>query len=187
MDYIYARVSTDHQTTDNQVVQLSSQYPSATVVAEVASGAKERPALRQLVSDLTAGDRLIVYAIDRLGRSAVDTITLIEALFRKGVVVVSSREGILDPSTPMGAFFLNVMSAFAQMERDILRERVRAGLERAKRDGKKLGRAYTYPDEMRARIRDLRASGASLLDIAKQTGVSKSQAHEILKQIGDLT
>jgi DNA invertase Pin-like site-specific DNA recombinase len=144
----------------------------ATVVEEQASGAKERPKLSELISKLTAGDRLIVYAIDRLGRSTRDLVTLFEELGSRGVILISNREGIIDRSTPMGNFMYNIMAAMAQMERDILIERIKTGLSRAKSEGKKLGRTYQHPKEVRDAALTMRKQGITYRGIAKKLGIS---------------
>lgn len=181
-DYIYARVSTDHQTTENQVLTLTSQYPNAKVIKEVESGVKKRPQLDALLEEVVQGDRIIIYALDRLGRSIQDLLRIFDLLEGKKVPIVSQREGVLDRSTPTGEFMINMMASLATMERRILVERINTGLKRAKSEGKKLGRAYTFSEGTRAQICDLRAQGVSLMDIAKATGVSKSRVHEILKE-----
>ena len=172
MDYIYTRVSTEVQTTQNQVLILSKQYPEAEIVEEVGSGAKERPKLTELMSRLTSGDRLIVYAIDRLGRSMFDLVTLFETLGNKGVILISQREGIIDRATPMGNFMYHIMAAMATMERDILKERIAAGLARTKAKGTKLGRKYTYSKEVRESAVTLRQEGKSLQQISDSLGIS---------------
>jgi DNA invertase Pin-like site-specific DNA recombinase len=183
MDYVYTRVSTDSQTTDNQVLALKSLYPEAEIVTEASSGVKERPKLMNLKFRLKEGDRLIVYAIDRLGRSTVDLVNLFEELGTKGVIIVSSREGIIDRTTPMGAFLLNIMISVAQMERDMLRERVRAGLDRAKSEGTKLGRQYSHDDETLKEAIKLRKLGYSYREITDKTGVSSGSLRLYEKRV----
>jgi DNA invertase Pin-like site-specific DNA recombinase len=181
MDYIYARVSTDHQSTDHQLLSLTAQQPQAIVIKEVESGVKKRPELDALLEKVVEGDRIFIYALDRFGRSIQDLLRIFDLLEAKKVSIISQREGVLDRSTPTGEFMINMMASLATMERRMLVERINSGLKRAKSEGKKLGRAYTFPESTRAQIRDLRAQGVSLKDIANTTGVSKSQVYEITK------
>jgi len=172
MQYIYSRVSTDRQTTENQILQLTKLYPNAILVEEVGSGVKERPKLHDLLDKLKEGDELVVYAIDRLGRSMMDLVNLFETISGKGVVLISTREGILDKRNPMSNFVFSIMGALAQMERDILKERIHAGLERARSQGKKLGRKYTHSEEIRLKALRLRQEGLSYQRVADTLGIS---------------
>ena len=183
MDYIYTRVSTEHQTTENQTKILISSYPTASIVEETGSGVKTRPKLNELLGKLVKGDRLVVYALDRLGRSLTDLITIITNLTKQGVAVVSHREGTIDPSTAMGAFTMNIMSALAQMERDILIERTKAGLDRARGAGVKLGRATSISEDTRLRIKNLKRQGVSYRNIAKTCGVSVGTISKIMQGV----
>src|SRR6266404_1646435 len=107
MDYIYARVSKDGLQTTNQVSALRTSYPEATVIEEITSGYNDKPLLEQLLAKLRKGDRLIVYALDRLGRHARKALVLLEDLESRGVIFVSKREG-LDMSTPTGKFMAHI-------------------------------------------------------------------------------
>jgi DNA invertase Pin-like site-specific DNA recombinase len=147
-------------------------YPSAILIEEVGSGVKDRPKLNELLSKLGEGDELIVYAIDRLGRSMMDLVNLFATISSKGVVLISTREGILDKRNPMSNFVFSIMGALAQMERDILKERIHAGLERAKSQGKKLGRRFTYSEETRLKAIRLRQEGLSYQKVADTLGIS---------------
>jgi DNA invertase Pin-like site-specific DNA recombinase len=182
VQYIYARVSTDRQTSDNQTEVLTSRYPDARVVQEVGSGVKKRPALDNLLAELRKGDEIVVFAIDRLGRSVVDLANILDKIADKGAVLVSMREGTIDKKTPMGNFMYNIMASLAQIERDILIERTKAGLERARRAGKKLGGPRSISDETRLRIAEMRRQGHTLQSIASEVKVSKTRVHEIIKE-----
>lgn len=134
---VYIRTSTDDQDGEAQRVAVTKAAPAgATVYTDRGiSGAKvSRPALDQLRADVRAGTVREVYtfALDRLGRSAVAVIGLLDEWGAAGVRVVSLREGALDPATPVGAMVIAIFAALAQMERAIIRERVRAGVERTR-------------------------------------------------------
>jgi DNA invertase Pin-like site-specific DNA recombinase len=144
---LYARVSTSDQTTENQLLELR-QYTSARgwttteYIDQGISGTKPtRPALDAMVNDARRRrfDVLVVWRLDRLGRSLKHLVTLLDDLQALGVSFVSLGEGI-DCTTPAGTLQLHILAALAQFERARIVERVRAGMARAKKDGKRLGR-----------------------------------------------
>jgi DNA invertase Pin-like site-specific DNA recombinase len=138
--YIYSRVSTDKQETENQLHGLRARYPTAEVVEEYISGTKvHKPELEQLLGRLVKGDTLVIAALDRLGRTAHRAMALLENLDKQGIVVVSVREGI-DYSTSTGRMVAGMMLVIAQNERDIISERTKAALKRLQDSGVKLGR-----------------------------------------------
>jgi putative DNA-invertase from lambdoid prophage Rac len=144
---IYTRVSTDRQTAQNQLPDLqrlaaARGLDAPEVVTETESGAKRRPELEALVARAKRGEVnvILVTALDRLGRNMRETINLILDLDRLGVRVISHREPWLDMGGPVRPLLLAIFSWVAEQERTVLIERTRAGLARAKRDGKTLGR-----------------------------------------------
>jgi DNA invertase Pin-like site-specific DNA recombinase len=154
---IYARVSTTHgQSVEMQLRDLRelAGRRGFTLVEEYCdegiSGAKDsRPALNRLLADAEAGrfSVLLVWKLDRLGRSLVHLVSLMESLRRWDIELVSFSEG-LDFTTPTGKLLFQIISAFAEFERDCIRERVRAGLRNAKAKGKRIGRPpLTYLSE----------------------------------------
>lgn len=177
--YGYARVSTSRQQTDNQVTDLLREGVNEdSIVTETISGAtswKTRPALRKLVRKLHAGDTLIVAKLDRLGRNALDVLTLIDVLKKRGVAVRILNLGI-DTSGAGGKLFLLLLAGFAEFERNIIRERVLSGLETAKAKGTRLGRRPSLPEEDLAQARRLKAQGLSAREVAKLLHVSKMTA-----------
>ena len=174
---IYARVSTSDQTCENQLLELR-RYVSARgwevfreYVDKGVSGAKERrPALDEMVRDAKRRrfDVLCVWRLDRLGRNLRHLILLLEDLQATGVAFVSLSEGI-DATTPAGRLQLHVLGAIAEFERERIRERVLAGLQRARAQGKRLGRPRTRPAT-------IHVPGGSVRAAAKAWGVSKSTA-----------
>lgn len=142
---IYARVSMNDQTVDNQIIPLKAycermnwQYE---IFTETESTRKTRPIQWDLYNRLLRKefDGLIIYKFDRWARSTKELIEHMENLVNKDITIYSYSENI-DLSTSMGKAMLTIISAFAQLERDIIRERTIAGLRRAKAQGKKLGR-----------------------------------------------
>jgi DNA invertase Pin-like site-specific DNA recombinase len=174
---LYARVSTSDQTCENQLLELRT-YASARgwdIVREFVdagvSGTKEkRPALDELVKDAKRRrfDVVACWRLDRLGRSLKHLVTLTEELTAVGIAFVSLGEGI-DCTTPAGKLQLHILAALAEFERERIRERVLAGLARARAQGKRLGRPRRHPATVSI-------PGATVRSAAKEWGVSKSTA-----------
>jgi DNA invertase Pin-like site-specific DNA recombinase len=173
---IYARVST---ATQNPQVQVDvcqdyarrQSWRVQAVVAETGSGASYRRQLDQLEEQARrhAFDVLVVAGLDRLGRSTVDVLSRIDRFSRAGCAVVSIREGI-DLSSAAGRLQVQLLSAFAEFERELIRERTRAGLARARSQGRTLGRPRAVVDL--ERCYQLRASGLSWATIGRQVKLS---------------
>lgn len=139
----YIRVSTTEQTVENQKQAIEKIYKVDKWFAdEGVSGlvvASDRPAMRECLEYLRAGDTLVVAAIDRLGRNTVNVLETVKVIQEKGAEVVSMREGF-SLSTPIGKAMLTMLSAVAELEISNLKERQMAGINRAKAEGKHLGR-----------------------------------------------
>lgn len=180
-EYVYSRVSTDRQDTENQLARLRELYPNAVVYEEVASGAKQRPVLQELLSKLQSGDTLVTYALDRLGRKTSEVLLLIEDLDRRGVALKTVREGV-DVKTIAGRLVLSIIASVSQMEREVLIDRTKVALAARKRAGVKLGRKYAYQGEVIERIKTLGSQGNTVREIAALTGVSKSTVARVLSQ-----
>ncbi len=180
---IYARISTlQGQSVEMQLRDLRSlaERRGLEVVREYLdegqSGAKDsRPALDAMLADARRGrfKVLLVWKLDRLGRSLAHLVRLLEEFKASGVELLSFSEG-LDFSTTTGKLLYQVISAFAEFERDCIRERVRAGLRNARAKGKRLGRPRVAVDA--ARIARLRAAGASWRVVSRELGVSVRSA-----------
>lgn len=172
---IYARVSTNDQTTENQLLELrrycEARGWTATEYVDTKSGAKDRrPGLDTLMAAARRRqfDALLVWRLDRLGRNLHHLVTCIEELTALGIAFVSLNEGI-DTNTPAGRLQLHLLAAIAQFERDRIRERVHAGLARARAQGKRLGRPRRHPASVGF-------DGLSVRGAAEAWGVSKSTA-----------
>jgi DNA invertase Pin-like site-specific DNA recombinase len=174
---IYARVSTSDQTVDNQLLELrryieARGWNAVNEYIDVMSGAKDRrPGLDDLVRDARRRkfDAVIVWKLDRLGRSLRHLVLLMEELQQLGVALVSLGEG-LDLSTPAGRLQAGLLAVVASFERERIRERVMSGLQRAKAQGKALGRPKAFiPLDRLATVASL-----SLTDAAAALGVSRS-------------
>ena len=147
---IYCRVSTDEQTTQNQKLPLIEYCKRCgfeyTIFEEVESTRNTRPIQVELYNKLLHKefDMLIIYKFDRWARSTSELVIHMESLVKKGIKVYSYTENI-DLSSAMGTAMLTIISAFAQLERDLIRERTKAGLRRVRAQGKVLGRSRKTP------------------------------------------
>jgi len=184
---IYARVSTKDQNCELQLRDLRAFCVARnfTIVREFVdvgeSGAKDsRPQLNELmgVARKRQLDAVLVWRFDRFARSTKHLLLALEEFRSLGIQFISYQENI-DTSSPLGQALFTIVSAVAQLERDLIRERVKAGLRNAKLKGKTLGRPALTLD--RDRIARLRASGSSIRDIAAQLEVSTATVHKALR------
>ncbi len=190
---LYARVSTDSQTTDNQLRELRhvAERHGWTIVAEFVdkgiSGVKgrdQRPQFDALSNAISRRefDMVAAWSVDRLGRSLQDLVLFLNELHAKKVDLFLHHQG-LDTSTPAGRMMFQMMGVFAEFERAMIVDRVKAGLARAKahgtRSGKPLGRPKA-PPEMEQRIRDLYGAGMGRAKIARTLGVGVSLTSRVL-------
>ena len=183
MQYVYSRVSTDSQDTDNQTVRLKELYPQAIVFEEKCSSSKERAVLAKLISILEKGDVLIVMALDRLGRKTSEVLKLIEDLEKKGIVLKSVREGV-DYSTITGKLVTQILCSVAEMERNLISERTKAALAVKKQKGIIGGRKPTFSAEEIDRAIAMRREGLTLKEISQATGISESRIHQLTRAEG---
>lgn len=178
---IYSRVSTDRQETANQLHVLRREFPDAEIVEETGSGLKHRPRLAELTATLSEGDELIVYSLDRLGRSTVEVLALLASLDKKGVILRSKREGV-DLSTPSGRFMMRVMASFAELERDLISERTKTALAAKRASGVRLGRPpKVLKSDTISSVKEMREAGATIRQIADATGLPKTNVCRLLK------
>lgn len=167
----YARVSTSDQDARLQVDALRAAGCTE-VVQEIASGAaRHRPVLRAVVDRLREGDVLVIWKLDRLGRTVEGLVNLVAELERKEAGFRSLTDGISTDGA-MGRCMFHVMAAFAEMERDLLRERTRAGLAAAKARGRVGGRPRALSAVQVSIARKLRDDGVPVRDIADSMHVS---------------
>lgn len=182
---IYARISTSDkgQDLETQLIPLRAFITARgwqihEIYTDIMSGSKEsRPSLDKLMQDARRRkfDVVLVYRFDRFARSTKQLINSLELFSSLGIDFVSYQEAI-DTSTPAGKAMFTMISAFAELEKSIIVERVRSGLERARAQGKRLGRPKVYVDS--ETILKLRLQGLSVRAIASALGVSKTKVHE---------
>jgi putative DNA-invertase from lambdoid prophage Rac len=185
---LYNRVSTDSQDPENARAELqkAAAMRGMTIemeIVETGSGARnDRPGLQRVMDAARRGaiDCVMVFKLDRWGRSALDLLSNIQALSEQGVRFIAISQGldIKAGADAMSRLILTVLAAVAEFERDLVRSRTRLGLKRAREAGKKLGRPRVEVD--RALAMRLRASGASYATIAAQLGVSVGKLHASL-------
>lgn len=180
----YARVSTQDQNLNLQLDALSA-YGCELIFKEKASGKNtERQELQKLLSRLRKGDTLIVWKLDRLGRSLKDLISLISDLSKMEVSFVSLKDGI-DTATATGRFTFNIFGALAEFERDIISERTKAGLNAARARGRKGGRPPGLPPHKQAIAQAIQVKyhteRMDISVIAKVYKISKVTAYRYLK------
>ena len=168
----YARVSTQDQNPDLQTDALTKAGCERVLVDRMSGARIDRPELAAALSHCRAGDTLVVWKLDRLGRTVRQLVAFVEELSQRQVQFKSLSDSI-DTGTPSGRFFFHVMAALAEMERDLIRERTRAGLEAAKSRGRQGGRPAKLTAEQIDHARKL-ARTESMADIAKSFGVSRS-------------
>lgn len=169
----YARVSTDDQRLDLQRdALLKAGVLPDNLHEDMASGsAQNRIGLTAALMDCRKGDTLVVWKLDRLGRSTLAVLNMVEELRDRGIKLRSLTEG-LDTSTPYGSFVLTILAGLAQMERDLIRERTKAGLAAAKARGAKPGQPVKMTPERQAKARELMAGGMNKTRTAQAINVS---------------
>jgi len=167
----YARVSTQDQNLDLQTEALTTAGCKKVFDDKISGSRAERPGLSKALEMLREGDTLVVWKLDRLGRSVKNLVDLVGELQKQGIQFKSLTDAI-DTSTPSGRFFFHVMASLAEMERELTVERTRAGLEVAKQLGRKGGRSRKMTDSKIESAKKLLASGVPPRDVAKNLGVS---------------
>jgi putative DNA-invertase from lambdoid prophage Rac len=176
--FFYGRVSTGQQTVENQKLEVaSSGFNIDYWFEDVISGktpANQRPQFSLLLEKIRDGETLLVSRLDRLGRDAIDVLQTVRNLSKRNIQVIVLQLGKTDLTSAAGKLLLTMLSAVAEMERDLLIERTQAGLQRAKSEGKLLGRpAKTNPSQRTEIIQKLK-NGASVSSVAREFNVSRA-------------
>jgi len=176
----YARVSTKEQNLDLQIDALKAEGCER-IFQEKASGKKDdRPELAACLDYLREGDTLVVYKLDRLGRSTAKLVNLVDELNKREIMFASVTDKI-DTSSPMGKAMLTILSAFAQLEADIIRERTMDGLAAARARGRVGGRKPQDSDKLAHAITLHDSKAYTIKEITEKTGVSKSVLYRALQ------
>ena len=186
---LYARVSTDGQSEKNQLRELEAVakrqgwHVIQQFVDKGISGAKgrdSRPAFDALCKGVVRRDfdMVAAWSVDRLGRSLLDLLTFLQDIHAKDCGLYLHKQGI-DSTTPTGKMMFQMVGVFAEFERSMIVERVRAGLKRAKEEGKKLGRPRVS-QEVEAKVLKLRRQGNGMRRIARELGIGNSTVQRIV-------
>ena len=188
--FVYARVSTADQSVDNQLLEIrAAGYDPDSVYTEVVSGkvpAAERPQFNTMLSAIHATrkpKRLVVSKLDRLGRDSVDITSTIRNLAADGTQVRVLQLGDLDLTSTAGKLVLATLAAVAEMERDILIERTMAGINRARQQGKHIGRPKAADKDATASIYKMLSNGVSVSQIAREHSVSRATVQRIRDRV----
>ena len=177
--FAYCRVSTLEQTTENQRREIESagfNVRPQRIIEEQISGsvaASERPGFNRLLDRLESGDVLIVTKLDRLGRNAMDIRKTVEQLTESGIRVHCLALGGVDLTSPAGKMTMQVISAVAEFERDLLLERTHSGIVRARGAGKRFGRPPVLNEEQKQVVFERIKSGVSISAIAREFKTSR--------------
>ena len=180
----YMRVSTEDQTTILQKDALTKYgIDERNIFQDKISGSsKDRPGLNQALDYLQDGDTLVVWKLDRLGRSLAHLIQVITSLKEKNVGFVSITEG-MDTTSASGELFFHIFGALAQFERSLIQQRVKAGLQAAKKRGKVGGRPRAIDDEKLEAIKEALLNGMSKATACRTFGVKRSTLIDSLKRL----
>ena len=186
--FAYCRVSTTEQTVENQRREISTAgftVEPQRWITETVSGsaaAATRPGFAKLVDRMERGDVLVVTKLDRLGRNAIDVRQTVERLDADGIRVHCLALGGVDLTSPAGKMTMQVINAVAEFERDLLIERTKAGLERAKSQGRAGGRPLSLTEAQEAAARGRIAEGASVSAVSREFNTSRTTIQRLMKR-----
>lgn len=180
----YARVSTEDQNVDLQMDALKAAGCGQTYTDQVSGAAAAKEGLSQAMAYLREGDTLVVWKLDRLGRTVKGLVELVDLLKTRGIQFQSVTDGI-DTSTPAGRFFFHMMAALAEMERDLIRERTNAGLAAARARGRLGGRKPKLDASKLDAAHKLLAAKVEVGAVAKTLGVSRTTLYRALSKSAD--
>jgi len=174
MKFGYARVSTNDQNLDIQVEKLKEAGCEKIFCEKVSGASNSRKELNQMLSECRRGDTVCVVRLDRLGRRMMKLAEMITDFKDKGIHF-ESLENKIDTSTPMGMLMFNICAAFSEMERELIKERVQAGIDAAKAQGRVGGRPKALTPEKAKQLQRLKKSGEfSVAQMCDLVGISRS-------------
>lgn len=177
----YARVSSKEQNLDGQYILLK-KVGCQEIIEEKMSGKNlQRPELDRLRQRVRGDDTVIVTSLDRLGRNLSELVAIVNEFKQKGVIFKSLRENI-DINSAVGNMQFQMFAAFAEFEREIIRERTLAGLEAARARGRKGGRKPVLSKQQAQQIKTLYDNGTTVVEIAKSYGVSRKTIYVYLNK-----
>lgn len=178
----YARVSTQEQSLDLQIDALE-KVGCEKIFKEKISGTKDdRIELKKCMDYLRKGDVLVVYKLDRLGRSTRKLLEVTDELEHRGIEFISVNDN-MDTTTAIGKAMFRMLAVLSEMERDLIAERTRAGLEAARARGRKGGRPKIDTRKLEKAIRLYKTKEYTVKEITEMTGVSKAKLYQALKEV----
>lgn len=169
----YARVSTKGQKLHLQLDALKASGCEEIYTDKLSGARDDRPELNRCLAELEAGDVLVVWKLDRFGRSTSHLLTTIKDLTVRGVGFTCLTQPI-DTTNATGRLVITILAALAEFERELAKERISAGLQAAKARGRQLGRRTVLGDERMASVKEMLVGGMSMSQIARVTGVSRA-------------
>jgi DNA invertase Pin-like site-specific DNA recombinase len=185
---VYVRVSTQQQTTENQLLELyevceRNDWTIVDEYNETVSGTKgvnDRKELDRMLKDASRKkfQKVVVWSVDRVGRSMKHLVSVLSQLKDLDIDIYSYKQGI-DTSTTMGSSFFHMVGIFAELENNMRRERQIVGIKRALKDGVKFGRKDVVDEDKEYQIWQLRTKGKSIRAIAKEVGISVGRTHKV--------
>lgn len=181
MIFGYARVSTEEQNLDLQIDALKKYGCDEIYEEKISTRKVNRQQLTLLLGKLRAGDTLVVWKLDRLGRTVIQLLELVENFNAKGINFVSLQENF-DTTTPMGKYVFLMFCGLAQMERDIISERTRAGLKAARKRGRVGGRKPIEDKKIEKAIKMYQSNEFSINEILEITGISRTTLYNYLRK-----
>lgn len=178
----YARVSTADQKLDAQLDALTAVGCKVIYREKLSGKSTDRPELQRLITQIRPSEVMVVTALDRLARSAVDLLTLVRQLRERGAHIRSLREPWCDTATPMGEFLVTILAGVAQLERGLIHERAEAGRKAAKTRGVRFGRKPKLSAFQQSEARRMLTAGKTCREVAAFFGVSHSTISRLEKQ-----
>ena len=176
----YARVSSNNQQLDNQLARLAEHGCTKTFSEKYSAKTSNRPQLKALLGYVRDGDAVVVTKLDRLARSAVDLGSIASELEQKGVDLVVLDQKI-DTSTPTGKLMFTMIGAFAEFERDLINERCREGIERAKAKGVKFGRPTKLTTQQLKQLKaEFHQNVIGKTELASKYGISRASVYRLI-------
>jgi len=189
---VYVRVSTQQQTTENQLLELyevceRNDWTIVDEYNETVSGTKgvnDRKELDRMLKDASRKkfQKVVVWSVDRVGRSMKHLVSVLSQLKDLDIDIYSYKQGI-DTSTTMGSSFFHMVGIFAELENNMRRERQIIGIKRALKDGVKFGRKDVVDEDKEYKIWQLRTKGKSIRAIAKEVGISVGRTHQVCSSL----
>lgn len=177
----YVRVSTTDQNTERQ---LDGIHLDKTFTDKVSGATTDRPALQECLEYLREGDVLHIHSMDRLARNLMDLQTMVESLTSRGVVVEFHKEHLTftNDTSPISRLMLQIMGAVAEFERSLIRERQQEGIDKAKQEGRHLGRRWSMSLEDIQAARAMIEAGSPKAKVAAHFGVSRQSLYRNLER-----